>query len=266
MVLEKALPQTELYQSVNVCVSDEKGNRATVSSSMLHRDGCLFALLWLFTLVGFGVYGLTRPRHNDEGQTSGCGGGTSDPFPSELYFLIPLHHQELDYTCGPSSALSVLEAYGFSEHEAALANLMGTNSANGTSWRNIAAVFVSKGFSVFSSQYRTLDDVKAALVQGHVTIIGYEAWSGVNTTTNSSFDWEDSHYSVIIGYNQTGILLMDPWQTVGYYGFIEFQTFLTRWHFVVENRWYNFGLTAWLPERSLTSTTTQPANVLTTMP
>ena len=182
------------------------------------------------------------------------------PLPSELYAWIPMYHQTTDYTCGPSSTRSFLLEYGIDVPEMTLAYAMGTNSDIGTNWSDVSSVIVSYGFETQAMYNMTIDDLKANLNQGRLTIVGYQAWR--DPGTNYATDWNDGHYSVFIGWNATGIFLMDPWQTNGYYGFIPtVDNFPERWHFFTD---YGFGLAAWMPSKPLKTTQVAVTNILLT--
>jgi predicted double-glycine peptidase len=206
-------------------------------------------------------------RHDGDAPCRNDGsGGAAAPSPSTLFYGIPMHHQETDYTCGPSSALAVLAAYGINVSEPQLAQEMHTTSANGTSWFDIARVMVYRGFTLTAGEGVSIATVTQNLQLGRLTIVGYQAWSGV-PGINTTADWDDSHYSVIIGYNATGVLLMDPWQPYGTYGYAPYAEFQQQWHFVVQRQWYRFAMTLWMEGRSLPPPNTAvPSNVALTPP
>lgn len=51
-----------------------------------------------------------------------------------------------------------------------------------------------------------------------------------NGLKNAYLDaWDDGHYAVVVGYDQSNIYFMDP-STLGNYTCIPTEAFLTRWH------------------------------------
>jgi hypothetical protein len=183
--------------------------------------------------------------------------------PTQLYAWIPLHKQQTDYTCGPSSALAVYQAFGFTTlTEEELAASMKTTSSDGTNASDIVNDAVCRGFVAMSGSNLTIEDLKAQLVLGHLTVIGYQAWKYDNQTYPT--DWEDGHYSTFMGYNATGVFLMDPWQEKGFYGYVPNEALPVMWHFYDTQPMYSYGLSLWFPGRTLDLRTDPPSNVLLT--
>ncbi len=170
--------------------------------------------------------------------------------PAELFVPIPLHKQSTDYTCGPSSALSVALAYNLIDPslnmtlvERDLCLQMQCNDVNGTDWPNIAGVMMQRfGFYSRAERNMSIADLKAQLLKGRLTIIDYQAWK--DDSVSYSTDWADGHYSVFIGWNSTGIFLMDPWQAEGFYGYVENERLPKMWHDGTPD-YFGFGLSLW---------------------
>lgn len=166
------------------------------------------------------------------------------PLADSVFFRIPIHMQETDYTCGPSSLLSVLYACRLASNatlvEAQLADAVGTTSSWGTNWTSLVhyAMSINNGtnLSVRVQMQMTPGDLRRALSENSdVVIIGYQAWK--DPDEYYPLTWDDGHYSVVTGYNTSGFVLMDPWQNRGYntsvnaYGFMTDEMLMRRWHY-----------------------------------
>lgn len=145
-----------------------------------------------------------------------------------VWFHVPLHQQQTNYTCGPASMHATLLAFGFNVSEEALATEMQTNSDIGTNIsqmqlaataRNLAAVFVINTLK---------EDLRFALSNGQLVIVLYQAWADEPTVPYINV-WDSGHFSVLFGMDDVNVYLMDPW--TGQYGYIPTDYFMaTRWH------------------------------------
>jgi hypothetical protein len=196
--------------------------------------------------------------------------GSWRTFPDQYYYPLPFYQQQTDYTCGPSSAKSILLAYGLNISEDQLCEEMSCTPEDGTPWIGVASGLVQNGFAVEARYNSSILQMKVDLYQNRRwTIVDYQAWKYANDTTPWAVDWLDGHYSVFIGWNSTGIFLMDPSQDAVFYGYIPTAEFNARWHDGPPN--YNhFSITAWVEGQSPVApiavpTTAQPTNVLPTL-
>ena len=194
--------------------------------------GCVIA-----TFVALGI-----PLAQCEQRTRSRDDSTSNEEPI-VFFRVPIHMQETDYTCGPSSLLSVLYACNIVSNatlvESDVAAAVGTTSAWGTNWTSLvhysASINNGSNISVGVQFHLSPTDVRTLIRGNSVVIIGYQAWKDPNEFY--PLTWDDGHYSVVIGYNATGLVLMDPWQNRGYnttvdaYGYMTDEMLLRRWHF-----------------------------------
>ncbi len=174
--------------------------------------------------------------------------------PAVFALDIPINIQQTPYTCGPTSLASVLQAYGFNVTEQSLAVEMRSNDEDGTLWPNMVNASVDRLLRVTSSNNLTVPQVQQFLFATRgVVIVAYQAYRLENNTTPWRVDWIDGHYSVIIGWNSTGVLLMDPSQDEGCYGYIPTAEFLARWHDVDGccTPVVQFGMMIWSESRQL---------------
>jgi len=158
------------------------------------------------------------------------------PLPSNV-INVPLYLQETDFSCGPSSALSVLRYwlwdtyYNVTEKE--LYGPMNCTREEGTDPEPIARYF--REYAHLEAMYMnstaiTLQDLFKAIDDRNPPIVDFQAWPTKHwTNENWTHDWVDGHYNVLIGYDETYLYLMDP-STQGHYAYIPQEEFVYRWH------------------------------------
>jgi hypothetical protein len=148
----------------------------------------------------------------------------------------------------------------------------------GTEFARIVNASVNRNLAVSVANGWTLESMKRWLVLNRgVIMVDYQAWieqpgcswetRGCNWTQQQwGQDYDDGHYSLLIGFNESGILLMDPSQGdldgPRLFGFITNEQFLWRWHDTDSwnKKTFRFGLAmsqngTQLPE------TTWPSNI-----
>jgi predicted double-glycine peptidase len=141
---------------------------------------------------------------------------------------IPFYEQNTDYTCGPASLRMVLAYYGRSIPEEELVPLLGTNDAMGTERNRMGEIIKSHNLIPFEQTDATLDDLRHLLQNQMPVIVRY-----LEEEENSD------HYGVVVGINDTHIILNDPW--FGPDRRHELGTFLIRWPCTHEK-----GQTCWM--------------------
>lgn len=172
----------------------------------------------------------------------------SDPVQSAPKNLIrvPLTRQGFNYTCGPSALASIMYYYDQTKVylEADLAKQLNANEVDGTLVKEIAKFAESEGFVVKTYHNWNLEALKASVDQGVPVLVLLQAWADLEDPSHDyKTDWEDGHFSVVVGYDENNIYFMDP-STFGNYTFIPTQEFLDRWHDVDgSEKLYNFGMT-----------------------
>jgi hypothetical protein len=144
--------------------------------------------------------------------------------------------QATEWTCGPTSALTVLEWYGKrgSLNEFDLVALRGKDEPGATNLRQMINIFEGLGgWDVYSTydlenpKYIEEDMIPNFLAEGKPILLGWDDWGG--------------HWQVIIGYDTMGtyttaddvLILMDPYDTTdhnqdGYY-IISFERLYYNW-------------------------------------
>lgn len=143
-------------------------------------------------------------------------------------YEVPTYQQQFNYSCGPSSMLSVLWALGFeNETELSLMAEMGTNWEVGTNFSQMVAAVDRRGLVYSAVANAHIVNIREALARGQVVIILYQAWS--NETIPYINVWDSGHFSVVFGMDEGSIFVMDPW--TGVLSYIPSTYFeMVRWH------------------------------------
>lgn len=153
---------------------------------------------------------------------------------------VPLTRQATSYTCGVSALQSVLGYWGEAHREDELAKACKSNYQQGTAYQRIAKYAQSQGFKVDIRKQMKLQELKALLDQKLPVICLIQAWP--ERSVDYAKDWEDGHYVVAIGYDDSRMYFMDP-STLGNYTYIPTSQFEQRWHDTDgKERLFNFGM------------------------
>ncbi len=112
--------------------------------------------------------------------------------------------QSADF-CGPASVIIAASAFGKTASEAELGRIAGTATEEaegfrmgGTEHEGVVAAAKELGFSVFTKEEATLEDIAYFLEEEKVPVI--VGW----------FDRDDDHYAVAVELTDTEIVLADP--------------------------------------------------------
>ena len=120
--------------------------------------------------------------------------------PSSNLLSVPYHAEERPGFCGPTSVQMVLEYIsGNATEQNVLARDMKTSKI--TSRHNLVLPFWFRGYNLVGEQYAGVDDLKDWSSRGHVSVI--LIWFDTNH--------RGGHYVVVTGYNETGIIVNDPY-------------------------------------------------------
>ena len=146
---------------------------------------------------------------------------------------VPNYRQTTDYTCGPSSLLSLLVYYGIhDETESSLTEKLYTSPDWGTDPNDIERYLVERGFDVESRDMMSFNDLEMIVGSGLPVLITYQAWSESDDEWKGC--WEDGHYSIVIGIDNENVSLEAP-SLIGEIGYIPRHEFLDRWHDIDRN-------------------------------
>ncbi len=157
------------------------------------------------------------------------------------FIRVPLCHQETPYSCGVACVQSILAGYGIIYTQDVLAERLGQKPIYGTDYRSILTFMNMLGFQASFQIGMSIDLLKALICNGITPFLLLQAWK--NTEIDYTYDWQDSHYVIACGYDESRILFMDPW-TLGYYTFIPINMLMKRWHDFAssESHSYHSGL------------------------
>jgi uncharacterized protein len=149
---------------------------------------------------------------------------------SQTMLPVPDVYQSSQYSCGASVLQAVLAYWGIEVHEDTLVKSLGTTERYGTSPESILQAAKSYGLRAEIRENLSVADVVSSLADGVPAILDIQAWrddadmNGKNWET----DWEDGHYVIAIGYDQTNIYVEDP-SLLGCRGFIPLKELESRW-------------------------------------
>jgi uncharacterized protein len=140
---------------------------------------------------------------------------------------IPPAEQKNSYSCGPAAAQSIAHYFGKWTRQDDLADDLHTTSEKGTSPESIAAYFNKKGLKAEVREDLTIDDLREFTNDKNTAVIlDFQAWGDKK---NYSDEWEDGHYAVLSGINDTDITFRDP-SLNDDLGKLSISDFESRWH------------------------------------
>jgi len=167
---------------------------------------------------------------------------------SERYLSVPFHHQEKIYYSGPASLKMLFDFYGedipqleiaevarthpnvtFTDELRRAAHFNNMSTSKGQEMpENITGYSVRKlGYGAFEKETLNLNQLKNTVYNGYPVIVS--TWYDLSK--------QNSHYRVIVGYNDTHIIVHDPWNKTAWGGThggpntaLDYSTFLTLWN------------------------------------
>ncbi len=164
----------------------------------------------------------------DDGVAADRADTAAPPLPADA-LPVPLVRQATSYSCGAASLLAVLYYWqAFDGQESELYGPLHTTEADGTEPYNIEKVARDK--YALDARYRTdvtVDDLHAALAAGQTVILDLQAWQ--DRRKPWATDWDDGHYVVLVGFDDTNLFAMDP-SAGAAYAYLPVDEFVTRWH------------------------------------
>ena len=154
--------------------------------------------------------------------------------PAFLMKDIPDVIQMNDSSCGVGVFQAAAMYFGHWGYQEEFARSLGTTPAQGTHPSRLVKGLQELGLDARMVEHYSLEAMKEDLRQGRVVIIDYQAW-GDTAGKDYSKEWEDGHYSILIGFNDQAIFIEDP-SLLGTRGYLTNEEFLTRWHdYEIEN-------------------------------
>lgn len=144
---------------------------------------------------------------------------------------VPLFRQSTGFACGAASMQAVLAYWrAYEGRESALYPILGTTEAQGTPPEGLVAGARHFGLEARMKEGTELADLRAALAAGETVILNLQAWREAPSKGTPWKDlWEDGHYVVLVGLDDTHLYAMDPSVTAGY-AYLPLAEFEDRWH------------------------------------
>jgi predicted double-glycine peptidase len=142
---------------------------------------------------------------------------------------VPIIPQATNYSCGPATLSAVLHYWRvFDGGESDLYAALGTTPADGTEPQKMADYATSKHLTAEFKTGLTVDDLRDALAHGKTVILDIQAWSG-SAHPDYARTWEDGHYVVLVGLDDTYAYVEDP-EATGGYEYVTLTSLAERWH------------------------------------
>ncbi len=154
---------------------------------------------------------------------------------------VPLIRQGTTYSCGIAAMHSLLRwaSYDWDINDEYLMEDCGTTRENGTTYQSILAYIQKTGeLEVTWQEEMTAEELKKVINNGGVVMMPLQAWEYKETSPDEwvSFDaedyrdyWASGHWVIACGYNDSGVLFMDP-GTAGCYTAMTWADMEIRWH------------------------------------
>lgn len=129
--------------------------------------------------------------------------------------LVRPYRQQKEYTCGPASLRIVLNYYGKKLKEKRIVKIAHASRYEGTRQALMVLAFRKLGYKTIVRFPATVKDIESFVRKEVPVIVNYQAWGY-------------GHYSVVVGFNNTHLLLLDPLK--GARRKIRKDLFAKRWH------------------------------------
>ncbi len=144
---------------------------------------------------------------------------------------VPCFRQSTGYACGAAAMQAVLAYWQvYDGQESKLYPTLGTTPERGTPPEGLLAGAKSFGLTARLKEGVELPELRQALAAGDAVILNLQAWSEASDKGTPWKDrWDDGHYVVLVGLDETYLYVMDPSTSAGY-AFLPIAEFLDRWH------------------------------------
>ena len=144
---------------------------------------------------------------------------------------VPTFRQSTGFACGAASLQAVLAYWGaYDGRESALYPILGTTEAEGTPPEGLVKGARHFGLEARLKEGCTLADLRSALAAGETVILNLQAWREAPSKGLPWKEvWEEGHYVVLVGMDDTHLYAMDPSVTAAY-AYLPLPEFEERWH------------------------------------
>jgi ABC-type bacteriocin/lantibiotic exporter with double-glycine peptidase domain len=138
--------------------------------------------------------------------------------------------QQTDYYCGPAVLQSILKKYNIHIEQSDLARMAQTNTAVGTSPKNMIQVLESLGLAAKDKYIRSADELRSLLGE-KVSVIALVESEG------------EAHWIIIDSPAGSGFKVMDPWKEFNSLNSVTENQLFSTWSTQFEARQYvRFGI------------------------
>jgi predicted double-glycine peptidase len=136
--------------------------------------------------------------------------------------------QSNNYSCGVACVQAVLQYHGIWGYQDDYAKALGTTEKDGTHPARMVAYLKARGLDARLQEGLTVEDLERFVDEGTAVIVDYQAWNDEPKKVDYANDWEDGHYSVVVGYDADRLFLEDP-VLLGSTGWLAIPDFERRW-------------------------------------
>lgn len=162
---------------------------------------------------------------------------------------VPPVRQAASHTCGAAALLSVLFYWQVHDgNEGGLYEKLQTTEKDGTAPESIVAAARHFGLKARARGGMSLEDLRAALRARETVILALQAWRDESKAGRPWRDeWEDGHYVVLVGMDESHAYFMDPAVPAGY-AYMPLGELEERWHDYEDRtgkprRYLHYGIT-----------------------
>jgi parallel beta-helix repeat protein len=195
---------------------------------------------------------------------------------SAAYLSVPFYYQSNEYYCGPAALEMVFDYYGADIPQAEIADAARTypyvtytdELRRAAHFSNLSTSFGHEmpgnitgytarkvGYAAFELWELNIEDLKSLINRG-APIIVLMWWTPAKVY---------GHYRVVVGYNETHIIMHDPWNKVAWEGTyggpdtsMTYSTFLDLWEYI---DYWGLGVYPWTVELQMPSNVNKGDNL-----
>ena len=120
---------------------------------------------------------------------------------------LPNVRQMDDYDCGPAAVRSVLGYYGIESVEKDVIRATKTSKKWGAEPDDMENALKAMGLEVFQKSGMTVDELRLCTQRRIPVIVAIQAWGDRD---DYSDDWDDGHYVVVKGVDDSVVRIEDP--------------------------------------------------------
>lgn len=160
---------------------------------------------------------------------------------------VPDTNQETDSTCGASALLAVCLYFQTGpKEERRVVQAMRMSLRDGSDPEDVRRGALHGGLTYHEVQPMSQQRLKQFLDVGKPVLVMLQAWA--DEPVNYADDWNDGHWVVAIGYDNTGFYFEDP-SIARRRGFLSYEELAIRWHDVGKYGQHvpQYGIALWKP-------------------